>query len=109
MNRSPNIYLKYKITNKFIRRVIDEDYNGKWKLRLNPTRFISNRTNYDYWKNNIEKVELQCNSTFTFEELESIRIKVISNLNYILQCIELDKNKETIKLDIVINNTMLER
>lgn len=104
MNHLPNIYQNYRITNKLICRVIDTDYNGKWKLKLNANRFILNRSNYDYWKNNIEVIELHCDSTFTFDELDEIRIQIMSNLNSILKCIELENYKEISKLYLIINN-----
>ena len=83
MKRLSNMYLKYKITNRLIGKVINKDYNGKWKIRLNPHRFFLNNTNYEYWKNNIEIIEIHCDSTYTFDELDDIRKEIISNLNMI--------------------------
>ena len=96
MTKPCNIYLNYKIINKLISKVIKEDYNGKWELKLNLHRYFLNRTNYEYWKNNIELVELHYETTYTFEELDSIRMDIIRNLNMILRCID-NENHNVIK------------
>lgn len=96
MMKPCNMYLNYKITNKLLSKVIDKDYNGKWKIRLNPHRFFLNKTNYEYWKNNIEIIEIHSDSTYTFDELDEIRKEIIRNLNMILRCID-NENHNVIK------------
>lgn len=97
-----NLYLNYKITNKLIRKIINNDYNGKWDLKLSPKHYVLNRTNNNDCKNIIELVELQCMSIFTFEELDLIRIEIIRNLNTISKCIESHNYKETAKLELIV-------
>lgn len=103
MIRPTNMYLNYKITNKLIGKVIDKEYNGKWKLRLNPNRYFLNRTNFDYWLKNIEKIELQCNSSFTLDELRILEKDIIDYLNMILITIDVENNQYLSNIDIIVN------
>ena len=103
MIRPSNMYLNYKITNKFICKVIEKDFNGKWKLRLNPHRYFLNRTNYKFWVSNIEVVELQCATTYTYTELTNLRNHIINHLNIIILCVNDEEHNSIKDIELKIN------
>lgn len=103
MKRPSNIYLNYKITNKLLQRVVENEFKKKWRLRLNPHRYILNRTNNKYWNSNIELVDINIETTYTYCELTSLKNQIITNLNIINFCLYKSESREIIDVELKIN------
>ena len=104
MKTSPQLYITYKLINKLLIRSVTQDYGKDIVIKLNPNKFILNRTHYSFWVDCVEQVSVTVNYPISLEELNKIEKLTLYNINIILKCIELDNYKEIRRLDLIISN-----
>lgn len=100
---NPKLYYTYKLVNKLLSRSLLEDLGADVSIRLSPLKFILNRTHYHFWIEGVEQISVTVQHPVPLNELKTIEEKILSNINMILRCVELENYKEVKKLDILIN------
>ena len=98
------LFDEYKLINKLLIRSVSQDYGKDIVIKLNPNKFILNRTHYSFWVDCIEQVLVTVNHPISLTELNKIEKLIMFNINIILKCIELDNYKEIRRLDLIISN-----
>jgi hypothetical protein len=102
--KDPKLFHEYKLINKLLIRSMTQDYGKDIVIKLNPNKFILNRTHYCFWLDSIEQVSVTVNYPISLTELNKIEKLTLYNINIILKCIELDNYKEIRRLDLIISN-----
>lgn len=97
-----NLYITYKLINRLLYRAMKQEVGQKVTVRLNPLRFIFNRTNYFYWVEGIELVLVSIKKPITLRELNLLEELILFNINMILKCIEFESFREVKKIDFLI-------
>ena len=100
---NPLLYYTYKLVNKLLNRAIIQDFGADVSIRLNPLKFILNRTHYHFWVEGVEQISITIKHPVTLNELKIIEEKILSNINMILKCVELENYNEVKKVDVLIN------
>jgi hypothetical protein len=100
---NPKLYYTYKLVNKLLNRSIKQDFREDVIIRLNPLKFILNRTHYHFWVEGVEQISVTVQHPVPLDELKIIEEKILSNINMILKCVELENYKEVNKVDVLIN------
>jgi hypothetical protein len=100
----PQLYITYKLINKLLIRSVTQDYGKDIVIKLNPNKFILNRTHYCFWIDSIEQVSVTVNYPISLRELNKIEKLIMFNMNIILKCVEMEDYKELKKLDLIIRN-----
>ena len=98
------LFHKYKLINKLLIRSVSQDYGKDIVIKLNPNKFILNRTHYCFWLDSIEQVSVTVNYPISLQELNKIEKLIMFNMNIIFKCVEMDDYKEIKKLDLIIRN-----
>ena len=102
--KDPQLYITYKLINKLLIRSVTQDYGKDIVIKLNPNKFILNRTHYCFWLDSIEQVSVTVNYPISLQELNKIEKLIMFNMNIIFKCVEMDDYKEIMKLDLIIRN-----
>lgn len=100
---NPSLYFSYKLVNKLLSRALLQDFGADVSIRLNPLKFILNRTHYHFWVEGVEQISVTVQHPVSLNELRVIEEKILSNINMILKCVELENYKEVNKVDVLIN------
>ena len=100
---NPQLYYTYKLVNKLLNRAIKQDFREEVSIRLNPLKFILNRTHYHFWVESVEQISITIKHPVPLDELKIIEEKILSNINMILKCVELDNFKEVKKVEVLVN------
>ncbi len=98
-----SLYFSYKLVNKLLSRALLQDFGAHVSIRLNPLKFILNRTHYHFWVEGVEQISITIKYPVTLNELKIIEEKILSNINMILKCVELENYNEVKKVDVLIN------
>ena len=98
------LFDEYKLINKLLIRSVSQDYGKDIVIKLNPNKFILNRTHYCFWLDSIEQVSVTVNYPISLQELNKIEKLIMFNMNIIIKCVEMDDYKEIKKLDLIIRN-----
>jgi hypothetical protein len=98
------LFHEYKLINKLLIRSVSQDYGKDIVIKLNPNKFILNRTHYCFWLDSIEQVSVTVNYPISLQELNKIEKLIMFNMNIIFKCVEMDDYKEINKLDLIIRN-----
>ena len=98
------LFDEYKLINKLLIRSVTQDYGKDIVIKLNPNKFILNRTHYCFWLDSIEQVSVTVNYPISLQELNKIEKLIMFNMNIIFKCVEMDDYKEIKKLDLIIRN-----
>ena len=98
------LFDEYKLINKLLIRSVSQDYGKDIVIKLNPNKFILNRTHYCFWLDSIEQVSVTVNYPISLQELNKIEKLIMFNMNIIFKCVEMDDYKEIMKLDLIIRN-----
>jgi len=98
------LFHEYKLINKLLIRSVSQDYGKDIVIKLNPNKFILNRTHYCFWLDSIEQVSVTVNYPISLQELNKIEKLIMFNMNIIFKCVEMDDYKEIKKLDLIIHN-----
>jgi|APGre2960657404_1045060.scaffolds.fasta_scaffold103030_2 hypothetical protein len=98
------LFHEYKLINKLLIRSVSQDYGKDIVIKLNPNKFILNRTHYCFWLDSIEQVSVTVNYPISLQELNKIEKLIMFNMNIIFKCVEMDDYKEIKKLDLIIRN-----
>ena len=98
------LYITYKLINKLLIRSMTQDYGKDIVIKLNPNKFILNRTHYCFWVDCVEQVTVTVSYPISLEELNKIERLTLNNINIILKCVEIGDYKEIRKLDLIIRN-----
>lgn len=98
------LFDEYKLINKLLIRSVSQDYGKDIVIKLNPNKFILNRTHYCFWLDSIEQVSVTVNYPISLQELNKIEKLIMFNMNIIFKCVEMDDYKEIKKLDLIIRN-----
>ena len=102
--KDPKLFHEYKLINKLLIRSVSQDYGKDIVIKLNPNKFILNRTHYCFWLDSIEQVSVTVNYPISLQELNKIEKLIMFNMNIIFKCVEMDDYKEIKKLDLIIRN-----
>lgn len=98
------LFHEYKLINKLLILSMRQDYGKEIVIKLNPNKFILNRTHYCFWVDCVEQVTVTVNYPISLEELNKIEKLTLYNMNIILKCVEMEDYKEIRKLDLIIRN-----
>jgi hypothetical protein len=83
-------------------KTIRQEFGSHIAVNLNPLKYFLNRTHYSYWVEGVEQVTLNIKQPVALKELNHIESKLLSSLNMILLCVELDNFKEVKKVNVLI-------
>lgn len=61
-----------------------------------------NRTHYCYWVEGVEQVTLDIKHPVSLKELNLVESRLLSSLNMILKCVELENYKEVKRVGIIV-------
>ena len=100
---NPTLYFSYKLVNKLLSRSIKQDFGVNVSIRLSPLKYILNRTHYHFWVEGVEQISITVQHPVPLDELKIIEEKILSTINMILKCVELENYKEVKKVDVLIN------
>lgn len=100
---NPKLYYTYKFVNKLLSRALLQDFGADVSIRLSPLKYILNRTHYHFWVEGIEQISVTVQHPVPLNELKIIEEKILSNINMILKCVELDNFKEVKKVEVLVN------
>jgi hypothetical protein len=103
MKTNPKLYFTYKLVNRLLTRATKQELGSGISIRLNPMKFILNRTHYSYWIEGVEQVSVLVKHPVPLNKLKIIEVSLLSNINMILKCVDLDNYKEVKKIDVVVN------
>ena len=103
MNTNPQLYKNYKLVNKLLSRAIQQDLGDDVLIILSPLKYILNRTHYYFWVKGIEQISVTVQHPVPLDELKIIELKILSNINMILNCVEMENYKEVKKVEVLIN------
>jgi hypothetical protein len=100
---NPSLYFSYKLVNKLLSQALLQDFGADVSIRLSPLKYILNRTHYHFWVEGVEQISITIKHPVPLNELKIIEEKILSNINMILKCVELENYKEVKKVDVLIN------
>lgn len=103
MKTNTKLYYTYKLVNKLLSRSILQDLGTDVSIRLSPLKYILNRTHYHFWVEGIEQISVTVQHPVSLNELKIIEEKILSNINMILKCVEMENYKEVKKVEVLIN------
>jgi hypothetical protein len=103
MKTNHQLYYTYKLVNKLLSQSILQDLGGNVSIRLSPLKYILNRTHYHFWVEGVEQISVTVQHPVCLDELKIIEEKILSNINMILKCVEMENYKEVKKVEVLIN------
>ncbi len=103
MKPSLELYHTYKLVNKLLVKSLKKEIGLRGSIRLSPLRFMLNRTHYSYWVKGVEQISIKLHYPVSLNELYTIERTLLSQLNMILQCVDMDNFKEVKNVDVVVN------
>lgn len=103
MKTNPQLYMTYKLVNNLLSKTIIQDFGADVSIRLSPLKYILNRTHYHFWVEGVEQISVTVQHPVPLNELKIIEEKILSNINMILKCVELENYKEVKKVEVLIN------
>jgi hypothetical protein len=103
MKTNPQLYSNYRLINNLLSKSIRQEFGSHITINLNPLKYFLNRTHYSYWVEGVEQITLNIKQPVSLKELNHIENKLLSILNMILICVELENFKEVKKVNILIN------
>ena len=99
---NPQIYTTYKLVNSLLSKTIRQEFGSHIAINLNPLKYMLNRTHYHFWVEGVEQVSLDIKQPVSLKELNHIESRLLSSLNMILKCVELENFKEIKKINVLI-------
>ena len=99
---NPNLYISYKLVNNLLSKTIRQEFGSHITINLNPLKYMLNRTHYYFWVEGVEQVSLDIKQPVSLKELNHIESRLLSSLNMILKCVELENFKEIKKINVLI-------
>ena len=102
MNMNPQLYTNYQLINNLLSKIIRQEFGSQITINLNPLKYILNRTHNSCWVEGVEQVSLDIKQPVSLKELNHIESKLVSSLNMILKCVELENFKEVKKVNVLI-------
>lgn len=102
MKTNPQLYTNYKLINNLLSKTIRQEFGSHININLNPLKYMLNRTHYSYWVEGVEQVSLDIKQPISLKKLNHIENKLLSSLNMILKCVELENYKEIKKVNVLI-------
>jgi hypothetical protein len=102
MKTNPQLYTDYRLINSLLSKTIKQEFGSHITINLNPLKYMLNRTHYSYWVEGVEQVSLDIKQPVSLKELNHIESRLLSSLNMILKCVELENFKEIKKVNVLI-------
>lgn len=102
MKTNPQLYKNYRLINNLLDKSIRQEFGNHITINLNPLKYMLNRTHYNYWVEGVEQVSLDIKHPVSLKEINHIDVRLLSILNMILKCVELENFKEIKKVNVVI-------
>ena len=102
MKTNPQLYTNYKLINNLLSKTIRQEFGCHININLNPLKYMLNRTHYSYWVEGVEQVSLDIKQPISLKKLNHIENRLLSSLNMILKCVELENFKEIKKVNVLI-------
>ena len=99
---NPQLYANYRLINKLLSKSIRQEFGSQITINLNPLKYMLNRTHYSFWVEGTEQVSLDIRQPVSLKELNYIENRLLSILNMILKCVELENFKEVKKVNVLI-------
>ena len=99
---NPQLYSNYRLINNLLSKTIRQEFGSHIMINLNPLKYMLNRTHYSYWVEGVEQVSLDLKQPVSLKELNHIESRLLSSLNMILKCVELENFKEIKKVNVLI-------
>jgi hypothetical protein len=99
---NPQLYTTYKLVNSLLSKTIRQEFGSHIAINLNPLKYMLNRTHYHFWVEGVEQVSLDIKQPVSLKELNHIESRLLSSLNMILKCVELENFKEIKKINVLI-------
>jgi hypothetical protein len=103
MKTNPYLYKSYKLVNNLLSKTIRQEFGSHITINLNPLKYMLNRTHYHFWVEGVEQVLLDIKQPMSLKELNHIESRLLSSLNMILKCVELENFREVKKVNVLIN------
>jgi hypothetical protein len=103
MKTNPKLYYTYKLVNNLLSKTIIQEFGSQITINLSPLKFILNRTHYHFWIEGVEQISVTVQHPVSLNELKIIEENILSNINMILKCVELEDYKEVKKVNVLIN------
>lgn len=100
---NPTLYFSYKLVNSLLTKTIRQEFGSQITIKLSPLKYILNRTHYHFWVESVEQISITIKHPVPLNELKIIEEKILSNINMILKCVELENYKEVKKVEVLIN------
>jgi len=101
--KNPTLYFSYKLVNSLLTKTIRQEFGNQITINLNPLKYILNRTYYHFWVEGVEQISVTVQHPVPLDELKIIQENILSNINMILKCVELENYKEVKKVDVLIS------
>jgi hypothetical protein len=99
---NPQLYINYRLINNLLAKSIKQEFGSYISINLNPLKYMLNRTHYSFWVEGVEQVSLDIRQPVSLKELNHIENRLLSILNMILKCVELENFKEVKKVNVLI-------
>ena len=99
---NPQLYTTYKLVNSLLSKTIRQEFGSHIAINLNPLKYMLNRTHYHFWVEGVEQVSLDIKQPVSLKELNHIERRLLTSLNMILKCVELENFKEIKKVNVLI-------
>jgi hypothetical protein len=99
---NPQLYINYRIINNLLAKSIKQEFGSHILVNLNPLKYMLNRTHYNFWVEGTEQVSLDIRQPVSLKELNHIENRLLSVLNMILKCVELENFKGVKKVNVLI-------
>ena len=99
---NPQLYTNYRLINKLLSKSIKQEFGSHISINLNPLKYMLNRTHYSFWIEGYEQVSLDIRQPVSLKELNHIENRLLSIINMILKCVELENFKEVKKVNVLI-------
>ena len=103
MKTNLQLYYTYKLENNLLSKTIIQEFGSQIIINLSPLKFILNRTYYHFWVEGVEQISVTVQHPVSLDELKIIELKILSNINMILNCVEMENYKEVKKVEVLIN------
>jgi hypothetical protein len=102
MKTNPQLYINYRLINNLLSKSIRQEFGSHITINLNPLKYMLNRTHYSFWVEGTEQISLDIRQPVSLKELNHIEGELVSSLNMILKCVELENFKEVKKVNVLI-------
>lgn len=102
MKTNPQLYTNYRLINNLLSKTIRQEFGSHITINLNPLKYMLNRTYYSYWVEGVEQVSLDIKQPISLKKLNHIENRLLSSLNMIIKCVELENFKEIKKVNVLI-------